>query len=266
MTRLRSVSGRFWSSFRRTGKILFGFATLLCFLTHHWFSFNKKGALSRSFGTCAIVLNSGLLSDPRYEYGEFIDRHDTVVRFNMAPTKGYEKIVGTRTTYMWTWHAHYPTFRSKMDNAEYQNTTVMIGPYPWDAKLLRESGIPAHRFEIPNATEIAQVCKSEWLREDFAAHFPHKRCSSGVNAVIYFRPRCREVNVFGLYYGDLCDIPYRYFSTRKCNSTDVKKIDPSHNFTYEHELFQIYSAHDGKLNIHPDPREALTVVNDNFHR
>ncbi|CAI7884287.1 unnamed protein product, partial [Closterium sp. NIES-54] len=41
--------------------------------------------------TCALVGNSGALL--LREDGEEIDKHDMVLRFNTAPTKGYEKQV-----------------------------------------------------------------------------------------------------------------------------------------------------------------------------
>jgi hypothetical protein len=44
----------------------------------------------------AIVGSSGNLL--KKEYGPIIDSHKEVVRFNRAPTKGYEKHVGSRTT------------------------------------------------------------------------------------------------------------------------------------------------------------------------
>lgn len=49
-------------------------------------------------GSCALVFSSGSLL--RHEYGEEIDAHDSVVRFNLAPVTGYERHVGKRTTVM----------------------------------------------------------------------------------------------------------------------------------------------------------------------
>jgi hypothetical protein len=45
---------------------------------------------------CAVVFSSVFSRN----YGNFIDTHDLVFRFNMAPTHGYEEIVGKKTTHM----------------------------------------------------------------------------------------------------------------------------------------------------------------------
>jgi len=47
-------------------------------------------------GSCAIVGNSGLLL--KTTYGAMIDLHDVVIRMNLAPTTGYERHVGEKTS------------------------------------------------------------------------------------------------------------------------------------------------------------------------
>ena len=48
------------------------------------------------FGSCAVVGNAPSLR--KHNYGEEIDAHDAVFRFNFAPTAGYERLVGRKTT------------------------------------------------------------------------------------------------------------------------------------------------------------------------
>ncbi|XP_066264168.1 alpha-2,8-sialyltransferase 8B-like isoform X1 [Branchiostoma lanceolatum] len=50
------------------------------------------------YNTCAIVGNGGILQNS--SCGAAIDAHDFVSRCNMAPTEGFEKDVGTKTSHM----------------------------------------------------------------------------------------------------------------------------------------------------------------------
>eukprot|EP00899_Mesostigma_viride_P000094 jgi/Mesvir1/10085/Mv25061-RA.1 len=49
------------------------------------------------YATCAVVGNSGVVLEK--ENGENIDRHDAVFRINLAPVEGFEKYVGSKTTF-----------------------------------------------------------------------------------------------------------------------------------------------------------------------
>ena len=53
-------------------------------------------APAQGFSSCAVVASSGLLLYDRF--GEEIDRHNFVVRFNNAPTSGFEPVVGSKTS------------------------------------------------------------------------------------------------------------------------------------------------------------------------
>ena len=60
----------------------------------------ERDIVRQNFGkikSCAVVGNGGGLL--LKEYGEEIDAHDAVIRFNGGITKGFEKYVGKRTTY-----------------------------------------------------------------------------------------------------------------------------------------------------------------------
>ncbi|XP_050302266.1 beta-galactoside alpha-2,6-sialyltransferase 2 [Anthonomus grandis grandis] len=51
---------------------------------------------NKAFNSCAVVASSGALRGSNL--GNFIDSHDVVLRFNDAPTKSFERDVGSKTT------------------------------------------------------------------------------------------------------------------------------------------------------------------------
>ena len=58
---------------------------------------DHRQGTQRRYGRCALVGNSGTLVTK--EFGGDINAHDQIFRFNLAPTVGYEKHVGSRTTH-----------------------------------------------------------------------------------------------------------------------------------------------------------------------
>ncbi|QDZ24308.1 sialyltransferase [Chloropicon primus] len=49
------------------------------------------------YKSCALVGNAGIARAANF--GETIDKHEAVLRINQGPSKGYEKIVGSKTTF-----------------------------------------------------------------------------------------------------------------------------------------------------------------------
>jgi len=62
---------------------------------------NVSSVLQSKLGRCAVVGSSGLLleSSDASAVAAAIDDHDAVLRFNDAPTRGFEQYVGARTTH-----------------------------------------------------------------------------------------------------------------------------------------------------------------------
>ena len=200
--------------------------------------------------TCAIVLSSGVYT-LGYEYGSYINQHDIVIRFNMAPTEGYEKYVGTRTTHMWTWNAHFDEFLERMDTDEYYLTKLIISPLEWDIASLYKSAIPPARYMIPNQDQLFAACKQHWLQSEYVHRFPTKHCSSEAFSIAYCLQECTQVNVFGFYPGHQCDVPIHYFEAKKCSHSDTQGVDAHHNFTYEHIMLESLSRSTKKIKILP---------------
>ena len=136
-------------------------------------------------------------------------------------------------------------------SSEYIGTTFIISPFSWDIEALNKSTVPPSRRIVADEQLIATRCKKDWQLASDALEYPKRRCTSGVNAVIYFMEKCAEVNVFGLYTGDICDHPYHYYDHSFDCTVDKSLFRSAHNFTHEHAMFAFYSRILPKLNLYP---------------
>lgn len=80
-----------------------------------------SGAIQKDykFGRCAVVGNSGHLRLTRF--GANINTFDVVMRTNQAPTKGYAKFVGTKTTFRLINRSITKTYRRAMSHFKRTN-------------------------------------------------------------------------------------------------------------------------------------------------
>ena len=80
----------------------------------------------RRYNSCAVVGSGGIMvhkSVAADNLGEAIDKQDAVFRFNLAPTKGFEKSVGSKTTFRLINRKHFG-FREFENETTLQHTTT----------------------------------------------------------------------------------------------------------------------------------------------
>uniref|UniRef100_A0A4W6FG54 Beta-galactoside alpha-2,6-sialyltransferase 2 n=1 Tax=Lates calcarifer TaxID=8187 RepID=A0A4W6FG54_LATCA len=87
-----------------------------------------------SFKTCAVVTSAGAIL--RSGLGKEIDTHDAVLRFNAAPTEGYERDVGNKTTIRII-NSFWPIPKHRFNTSSiYKNVTLVAwDPAPYAVNL-----------------------------------------------------------------------------------------------------------------------------------
>uniref|UniRef100_A0A668VGA1 CMP-N-acetylneuraminate-beta-galactosamide-alpha-2,3-sialyltransferase 1 n=1 Tax=Oreochromis aureus TaxID=47969 RepID=A0A668VGA1_OREAU len=140
--------------------------------------------------TCAVVGNSGNLNGSHY--GPLIDFHDIVIRINRAPTKGFERDVGNKTTY----HVMYPNSFRNLDNT----THLLFFPFKiydlqWLIRFFTQRIDSDYDMLLSkNSTFFNSFMKyvhQIWLKQK--GRYP----STGFITLVLSLHMCDEVSVFG---------------------------------------------------------------------
>ncbi|QDZ24799.1 sialyltransferase [Chloropicon primus] len=170
-----------------------------------------KERLRRSknkFGTCAVVGNGGgtLLK----EYGKYIDAHDTVIRFNGGPTVGFEKHVGSRTSFRVTNSEHF-FFHEK-----HTNETVL--QHITNSKNFKQL------FKISERASLRDVLPNLKVIDPFFQYYVlnlHNdgAPSNGFYGIALAHLICTQITLFG-YQKDWRHqkIPYHYYDKVEPNT------------------------------------------------
>ena len=176
-----------------------------------------------AFESCAVVGNAG--SVLQSDYGAAIDRHSTVIRFNNAPTEGFEKHVGRKTDFRllnkhWArkWMAKAP------EGCRQKALLVHVADVKGKKFLRSKLGTKMHAV----APEYERLAKRAYDRaQDVMEALGYLKVEgghatpSGVEGVFLGLEMCRKVNLFGFAvrgFGGTDDLapkgqkmPYRYF-------------------------------------------------------
>jgi len=147
---------------------------------------------------CAIVGNSGLLLD--HEYGRIIDEHDFVMRFNGAPTQGFEKYVGNKTT------VRFINIRFKNITEFANEGSSILFEKEYILHLLKSRRKSQDKVVDEDDAEVPLI--PQWLldrsytlsssfQERFMAELCPIRHSLGFIGIILALQYCEHVNAFG---------------------------------------------------------------------
>ncbi|XP_067111211.1 beta-galactoside alpha-2,6-sialyltransferase 2 [Osmerus mordax] len=184
----------------------------------------KKG-----FGSCAVVASAGAILHSGL--GQEIDSHDAVLRFNAAPTEGFEKDVGNKTTIRVINSQILDNPKHRFNTSSlYQNVTLVAwDPAPYAVNLHEWYASPDYNLFSPyvehrrlNPSQPFYVLHPRYVwqlwdlvqgntRENIQPNPP----SSGFIGILLMMALCEKVHVYeyipSLRQTDLCHYHEPYY-------------------------------------------------------
>ncbi|XP_038054080.1 alpha-N-acetylgalactosaminide alpha-2,6-sialyltransferase 6-like [Patiria miniata] len=198
--------------------------------------------------SCAVVSSSGYLLGTKA--GPEIDRHSCVIRLNMAPVKGYEKDVGTRTS-LRVMNFFMLGFEPETMPP---NSHIMVWGLLKRTSYLENARNLSRRLStgstIHGQTHKGELEAEELFAKETGLHPVKTRSwiSTGWFAMMIAIDICREIHVYGMVPSDYCarkpkkDVPYHYYETpyvKECSTYNKAQGDKTgnHRFISEKSVF-----------------------------
>ncbi|XP_041931814.1 beta-galactoside alpha-2,6-sialyltransferase 2 [Alosa sapidissima] len=198
-----------------------------------WRSLVPKRPLERlygsGFGSCAVVTSAGAILHSGL--GKEIDSHDAVLRFNAAPTVGYERDVGNKTTIRIINSQILANPKHQFNSSSlYKNVTLVAwDPAPYAVNLHKwymspdynlfspyvehRKHFPAQPFYILHPRFIWQLW--DVIQGNTLENIQPNPPSSGFIGILLMMALCEEVHVYeyipSVRQTDLCHYHERYF-------------------------------------------------------
>ncbi|XP_008324036.1 alpha-N-acetyl-neuraminyl-2,3-beta-galactosyl-1,3-N-acetyl-galactosaminide alpha-2,6-sialyltransferase isoform X2 [Cynoglossus semilaevis] len=213
---------------------------------------------------CALVSSSGQMLGSAA--GEQIDKINCVIRMNNAPTQGYEKDVGSRTSIRVVSHTSVPLL-VKNEHYYFQqsaNTAYVIwGP---DRNMRQDGKGPIYNTLVRIARKYPNVGIYIVTREKihscdrvFQNETGKNRMktgaflSTGFFAMILAIEACDRIHVYGMIDNNYCNrinhsvVPYHYYEQNKVNECRMYKVHENarrggHRFITEKAIYAKWAS------------------------
>ncbi|KAJ8409949.1 hypothetical protein AAFF_G00209900 [Aldrovandia affinis] len=182
-----------------------------------------------SFRTCAVVTSAGAILNS--SLGKEIDSHEAVLRFNAAPTEGYENDVGNKTTIRIINSQILANPKHHFNTSSLYKEVILVAwdPAPYTVNLQKWYNNPdynlftpyvEHRLRYPTQPFYILHPKFIWQLWDIIQGNTEENIqpnppSSGFIGILLMMALCEEVHVYeyipSLRQTDLCHYHEHYY-------------------------------------------------------
>lgn len=174
-----------------------------------------------------LVGNSGLMKTK--EWGEEIDNHNIVIRFNHAPTKGYEKYVGSKTTLrLVNGHCFGGTTKVERNPTADSNFLPLLPVQDIICKTWNAEEFMMGVFNNANKHNLFFL-NPQFIME-VSRYTPGQEPTAGFVMLILLLSRFKNINMYGFTFWE-DSYEYHYFE-----KVPFKANQLGHNFTSEKDI------------------------------
>ena len=219
---------------------------------------------NKIYKTCGVVSNSGALADSGL--GKDIDSNEFVIRLNAAPTKGYERDVGSKTSIRIITFGNIKEEQYKFFSNEIFDCPILLKP-----NIVTMDSLFEEIWSIYNTTEVIKRCNdihrpfhvihprvgrevTEWLQKYSSYKFKSiQQPSTGFMAIAIAATFCEKVNTY--------EIVPSFRGRNPSGKYTAHYYDKQLNYSYDVDLSNLPSLSDylGAMK-HPMAMEKMAAM------